>query len=164
VWNSLVISWLRLNLLLIGNYLGQYIREMYDNHTELGGRPNNDEIVMMKMLVLQSWYGLSDPELERQATDRISFRKFLGFPERIPDRCTVWAFRERELQRQIDTKGLKVKEGVIQDATFITAEPAHKKVDEPYGPSSKTLRNKDGDWAKKNGKSYYGTNYTVKWI
>ena len=30
------------------------IREMYDNHTEQGGRPNNDEIVMMKMLVLQS--------------------------------------------------------------------------------------------------------------
>ena len=55
------------------------IREMYDNHTERGGRPNNDEIVMMKMLVLQSWYGLSDPELERQANDRISFHKFLDF-------------------------------------------------------------------------------------
>ena len=68
---------------------------MYDNHTERGGRPNNGEIVMMKMLVLQSWCGLSDPELERQANDRISFHKFLGFPERIPDRCTVWAFRER---------------------------------------------------------------------
>ena len=40
------------------------IREMSDNHTERGGRPNNDEIVMMKMLVLQSWYGLSDPELK----------------------------------------------------------------------------------------------------
>jgi IS5 family transposase len=144
------------------------IREMYDNHTEQGGRPNNDEIVMMKMLVLQSWYGLSDPELERQAIDRISFRKFLGFPERIPDRCTVWAFRERlidtgkderiweELQQQIDNKRFKVKEGVIQDATFITADPGHKKVEEPRGPTAKTRRNKDGEWTKKNGKSYYG--------
>jgi IS5 family transposase len=124
--------------------------------------------IMMKMLVLQSWYGLSDPELERQATDRISFRKFLGFPERIPDRSTVWAFRERlidtgkderiweELQRQIDTKGLKIKEGVIQDATFITADPGHKKVEEPRGPTAKTRRNKDGEWTKKNGKSHYG--------
>lgn len=51
------------------------IREMYDNRTERGGRLNKDEIVMMKMLVLQSWYGLLDPELERQAMDRISFRK-----------------------------------------------------------------------------------------
>jgi len=144
------------------------IRNMYDNRTELGGRPNNDEIVMFKMLVLKSWYGLSDPELERQANDRISFQKFLGFPEIIPDRSTVWAFRERlietgkdekiweELQRQIDSKGLKVKEGVVQDATFITADPGHKKVDEPRGPEAKTRRNKDGDWTKKGGKFHYG--------
>ena len=52
------------------------ILEMYDNHTELGGRPNNGEIVMIKMLVLQSWCGLSDPELERQANDCISFQSF----------------------------------------------------------------------------------------
>lgn len=144
------------------------VREMYNNRTERGGRPNNDEVVMVKMLVLQSWYGLSDPELERQATDRISFRKFLGFPEVIPDRATVWSFRERlgqtgknkeiweELQRQIDSKGLKVKEGVIQDATFITADPGHKKVDEPRGPSAKTRRDKDGTWTKKGKKSSYG--------
>ncbi len=144
------------------------IREMYDNRSERGGRPNNDEVVMFKMLVLQSWYGLSDPELERQANDRISFQKFLGFPELIPDRATVWAFRERlaetskdkeiwdELQRQIDSKGLKIKEGVIQDARFITADPGHKKVDEPRGPSAKTRRNKDGTWTKKGGKSSFG--------
>ncbi len=47
------------------------------------------------MLVLQAWYGLSDPELERQATDRISFRRFLGYPESISDSTTVWLFRER---------------------------------------------------------------------
>lgn len=124
---------------------------------------------MMKMLVLQSWYGLSDPELERQANDRISFHKFLGFPGRIPDRSTVWAFRERlidtgkaeriweELQIKIDSKGLKVKEGVIQDATFITADPGHKKADEPRGSTAKTRRSKDGEWTvKKNKKSYFG--------
>ena len=54
-------------------------------HNELGGRPNFDEILMIKLLVLQSMYGLSDPELERQANDKISFLKFLVFPEKIPD-------------------------------------------------------------------------------
>ncbi|WP_081882640.1 transposase [Methanobacterium sp. SMA-27] len=113
------------------------IREMYDNHTERGGRPNNDEIVMMKMLVLQSWYGLSDPELERQAKVHISFHKFLGFPEIIPDRSTVKAYsaiketiktkRYRKTERLIDSKGLKIKEGVIQDATFITADQPTKR-------------------------------------
>ena len=40
---------------------------------------------MIKILVLQKWHGLSDPEIETQITDRISFRKFLGFPDKIPD-------------------------------------------------------------------------------
>jgi len=89
------------------------VGELYDNRSERGGRPNVDEVVMVKLLVLQQWHGLSDPELERQVTDRISFRKFLGFPETIPDYTTVWQFRERlsetgkdraiwaELQRQL---------------------------------------------------------------
>ncbi|MGI6483709.1 MAG: transposase [Methanobacterium sp.] len=38
---------------------------------------------------MQSWYGLSDPELERKDNDRISFQKLLGSPERIPDHSTV---------------------------------------------------------------------------
>jgi len=79
----------------------------------------------VKLLVLQGWYGLSDPELERQATDRISFRRFLGFPGAIPDSTTAWLFRERlvetgrdrlvweKLQRQLDEKGLKVRRGVV---------------------------------------------------
>ena len=60
------------------------------------------------------------------------------------------------MQRQIDSKGLKVKKGVVQDATFITADPGHQRVNEPRGPEVKTRRNKDGEWAKKHGKSYYG--------
>jgi len=71
------------------------VQNMYDNKTEKGGRPNIDEIIMIKILILQEWHGLSDPELERQITDRISFRKFLGFPDSIPDYSTVWVFRER---------------------------------------------------------------------
>ena len=144
------------------------VANMYDNKSEKGGRPNIDEIVMVKLLILQEWHGLSDPELERQVTDRISFRKFLGFPETIPDYTTVWLFRERlqdtgkdkeiwrELQRQLDAKGLKVKKGVIQDATFITADPGHTKADEPRGDDSKTRRSKDGTWTKKGDKSHFG--------
>ncbi len=60
------------------------------------------------------------------------------------------------MQRQIDSKGLKVKEGVIQDATFITSDPGHQRVNEPRGPEAKTRRNKEGEWSKKGGKSYFG--------
>jgi len=41
-------------------------------------------LIIMKYWWLIFWFfrhGLSDPELERQVADRISFMKFLGFPE-----------------------------------------------------------------------------------
>ncbi|MHC1565069.1 MAG: transposase [Candidatus Syntropharchaeales archaeon] len=50
---------------------------MFNNRSENSGRPDIDEVVMIKLLILQQWHALSDPELERQATDRISFRRFL---------------------------------------------------------------------------------------
>jgi len=123
---------------------------------------------MVKLLVLQQWYGLSDPELERQVTDRLSFQRFLGFPEKAPDYSTVWQFRERlaesgrdrlvwkELQRQLDEKGLKVKKGVVQDATFITSDPGHAPADKPRGGEARTRRSRDGSWAKKDSKSSFG--------
>jgi IS5 family transposase len=144
------------------------IGDLYSNATEQGGRPNFDEILMVKLLVLQSMYGLSDPELERLANDRISFLKFLGFPEKIPDQSTIWYFRERlikhkkldliweELRRQENILGLKIKKGTIQDATFITADPGHAPADKPRGNLAKTRRSKEGTWTKKNSKSYFG--------
>lgn len=61
------------------------ITPMYHNKTPRGGRPNVDPVMMVKLLVLQSWYGLSDPELERQALNRIDVQHFLGFPGNAPD-------------------------------------------------------------------------------
>ena len=46
------------------------ISGMYNNKTQAGGRPNNDEIVMLKMLVLQQWHGLSDPDHAKADTPR----------------------------------------------------------------------------------------------
>ncbi|AFV23965.1 transposase [Methanolobus psychrophilus R15] len=144
------------------------LESMYKNRTASGGRPEADVIVMFKMLVLQQWHGLSDAELERQCIDRISFRKFLGFPEYVPDSTIVWSFRKRisdngkekeiwdEMQKQLNALGLKIKKGMIQDATFIHSNPGHAKADEPRGKDAKTARSKDGTWAKKGGKSHFG--------
>ena len=68
---------------------------LYKNKTSRGGRPNIDIVIMVKLLVLQHWFGLSDPELEWQVADRFSFRIFLGTTEVVPDLSTVWLFRER---------------------------------------------------------------------
>jgi len=144
------------------------IQNLYHNKTPRGGRPNINPVVMVKLLVLQQWYGLSDPELERQVADRISFQRFLGYPETLPDYSTVWQFRERlaesgrdrliweELQRQLDERGLRVRKGVVQDASFITADPGHAPADKPRGGEARTRRSRDGSWTKKGSRSYYG--------
>jgi IS5 family transposase len=141
------------------------IQGLFDNQGPQGGRPNTDPVLMVKMLVLQAWYGLSDPELERQAVNRIDFRRFLGYPDAIPDATTVWQLRERlaetgkdeliwaDLQRQLDEKGFRVRKGVSQDASFISADPGGSG---PRGEEARTLRSRDGDWAKRENGVTFG--------
>lgn len=116
------------------------IAQLYRNKTSKGGRPNMDEIVMFKCLVLQSYYNLSDPQLEFQLKDRLSFQNFIGLNQPVPDFTTVWRFRERlekskvkpliwkELQRQLKHYGIVVKKGMIQDATFIESPRGIKRI------------------------------------
>ena len=107
----------------------------------------------------------------REAADRIGFRRFLGYPESIPDATTVWLFREHlaesgrdkavwaELQRQLDEKGLTVKKGVAQDASFITADPGGLG---PRGDEAETRRSQDRSWAKKGGNPSFGYKLHMK--
>ena len=51
--------------------------------------------MLLKCLLLQKWFRIpSDPELENQINDRISFKKFLGLPLDKPS-----SFRARGLSR-----------------------------------------------------------------
>lgn len=155
-----------------------------DNKTE-GGRPHTDELLIIRALLLQEWYGLSDEELEFQCNDRLSFRHFLGFPEKVPDFSTIWKIRDRlrecnvdkkiweELQRQMDEKGYKVSKGVVQDASFINAEPGKSRrakewkaekegrtID--YTPKQLSHIDKEGTFAVKNHKTFFGYKLHVK--
>jgi len=152
------------------------LADLYTNADGRRDRPDYDVVLMIRLLVFQQWCGLSDPKLERQATDRISFRHFLGYPETIPDRSTVWLFWERlaktrkdtaiwdEFQRQLGEQGLTIKRGVIQDASFITTDPGHAFADTPRGDQAETRRSRDDTWAKKGGRSpSSGTNSISSW-
>ena len=54
------------------------------------GRPPYPPLAMVRALLLQQWYGLSDPGLEMALGDRVSFRRF----------CVLaWATRARTKRR-----------------------------------------------------------------
>lgn len=115
------------------------VRKVFHDNKEVGGRPHTAELVVVRSMLLQAWYGLSDEELEYQTHDRLSFRNFLDFPENIPDFTTIWKIRDKlkaesieekiwlELQRQLDNKGYEIKKGVIQDASFIESDLGRKR-------------------------------------
>src|SRR5579871_7009412 len=60
------------------------------------GPPAYPALLMLKALLLQRWYDLSDLAMEEALKDRLSFRRFVGLPlcEAIPDHSTLWRFRE----------------------------------------------------------------------
>jgi transposase, IS5 family len=45
---------------------------------------------MIKILVLQHWYNLSDQKMEGELANNLSFMNFLGYPETIPDSRAIW--------------------------------------------------------------------------
>ena len=65
------------------------IQPRYSNQGPRKGHPSMDPVLIVKLLVLQAEYGLSDPELESQASLRIDFIHFLGYPEKSPDYSTI---------------------------------------------------------------------------
>ena len=51
---------------------------------------------MFKALLLQSWYKLSDPALQKQLARDLLFRRFvtLDIAESVPDHSSFWRFRQ----------------------------------------------------------------------
>ena len=55
--------------------LGQVVASV---HAAPRGRPSYPPLLMVKVLLLQQWSTLSDPQLEEALGDRLSFRRFVG--------------------------------------------------------------------------------------
>ena len=90
-------------------------------------------LMLFKCLLLQKWFRIpSDPELESQINDRISFKKFLKLPFDMPspDHSTFSRFRKRlskktmikinsEVLKQFNKEGLSINEGIAIDARLV---------------------------------------------
>ena len=130
-----------------------------DVYSAREGRPSYPPLMMVKVLLLEQWYNLSDPQMEEALGDRISFRRFvgLGLQDETPDHSTISRFRtaleERglseklfgELERQLQRRGLVLKSGTLMDATLVEAQV--KKPPMSAGGGAKSPTDPDADWS-----------------
>jgi transposase, IS5 family len=113
-------------------------------HAAPRGEAAYPPLVMFKVLLLQRWYGLSDPAMEAALSDRLSFMRFAGLSleDRTPDHSTIWRFREllgraglverlvAELNRQLDAAGVALRQGTLIDASLVTSAARRPRLDE----------------------------------
>ncbi|MDX0140831.1 hypothetical protein GOC46_29010 [Sinorhizobium meliloti] len=109
-----------------------------------GGRRPFPAVLMLKILVLQALYNLSDDQAEFVIQDRLSFMRFLGLglSDKVPDAKTIWLFRESlvragaidslfaRFDKHLSRSGYLAKGGQIVDATIIQAPKQHNSQDE----------------------------------
>ncbi len=134
-----------------------------------GERPIDPQ-VMLRATMLAKWFNLSDPQLEEQLKDRISFRRFVGLSQqdRTPDETTFVRFRARlreakldeaifdTILKTIDSRGLLVKEGTIVDATIIEQSTGRKTGEKDDKGEDLTTRDPEASFTRKNDASYHG--------
>jgi IS5 family transposase len=148
--------------------LPEYAKYIAD--PSLPGERPIDPRVMLKGLMLQKWFNLSDPQLEEQLKDRISFRRFAGLSQQdpTPDETTFVKFRGRlreakldgaifeAILRHVEGQGLLVKSGTIVDATIIEQSRGHKTGKKDEKGEDITTRDGEASFTKKNDTSYHG--------
>jgi len=172
-----VIDWSKVENILMKHYKIGISNEGADAYPPL---------MLFKCLLLQKWFRVpSDPELESQINDRISFKKFLKLPFDMPspDHSTFSRFRKRlskkamikinsEVLKQFDQEGLSINEGIAIDARLVQSasrpisndeiKNLREKKETPEGKLDKNgkplkfSRDLESDWVVQNETPHYG--------
>ena len=124
-----------------------------------GGSPAYPLMAMLRVHLMQNWFGYSDPAMEESLYETTILRQFAGLHlDRIPDETTILNFRRllekhelaggilQVINGYLGDRGLLLRQGTVVDATII------------HAPSS--TKNKDGKRAPemhqtKKGNQYY---------
>lgn len=172
----------QINTLIDWEAISELIDKDYSKGKSAVGKPSYDGLLLFKMCLLQSWYGLSDYEVEDRVNDSLSFSYFCGMniDEVAPDHSTLSRFRTAltktntfeklfsSINAQLEAHNIIVKTGIIVDASVIDTplrpkgKTNHKitedrseeevRVEKEYANSV----DKDGTWLKKRGKYHFG--------
>jgi IS5 family transposase len=116
--------------------------------------------VMLRVHLMQHWYGYSDPAMEDALHDIPALRRFAGLDageSRMPDETTILNFRHlleahhlaerlfQEIVSLLTEQGLILREGTIVDATLIAAPPSTKNAERKRDPEM-TSSKKGNQW------------------
>ena len=172
----------QINELIDWDSIEELIDIDYSRGKSAVGKPSYSGLLLFKMCLLQSWYGLSDYEVEDRLNDSISFSYFCGMniDEVAPDHSTLSRFRTALtktktfeklfslINAQLESHNIIVKKGILVDASVIDTplrpkgKTNHKvtedrteeevRVKKQYADSVDT----DGTWLKKRGKYHFG--------
>ena len=124
------------------------IEPLYPTTGRVGRQPMGVS-KMLRMYLLQQWYGLADEALEDAIYDGQALRDFVGInlsQESVPDATTLLKFRRlllahdltkamfEEINAHLAQQGLLMRAGTIVDATIIAAPSSTKKKQEARDP------------------------------
>src|SRR5450631_857338 len=141
-------------------------RRLEATYSELG-RPGHRAAVLLRVMLLQHLYGLSDPQAEAQLGDRLSFQKFAGLRagEAVPDETTICRFRQRMIEAQLHERllellnaqlaaaGYLVRRTLLVNATLVESSrtrPDHQVALQGQAPDT------DARYTRKGHQRYYG--------
>jgi len=135
-------------------------------------------------VLLQKWFGIrSDPELENQINDRVSFKVFIGLPlgDASPDHSVIREFRDRVggtvmervhagILAQLQEKGFSIDAGLAVDARLVRSvsspvsrdkleEKKQEREQRKQYPGIKPMkfgRDLESDWTRRKDVTFYG--------
>jgi IS5 family transposase len=125
------------NAVLDWHPINKRLNEVYVKGKAANGRPSHSGSLLFKMLLIQTWYGLSDEGVETMVGDSLSCMKFCGLSmaDVVPDHSTISRFRKalntnqafdgllEMINIQLENKGLKVNNGrAVVDASITESE------------------------------------------
>ena len=151
-----------IELLINWNRIRRILSKVEIKRTSVAGRDAFSSEVMFRIMLIQSWYQLSDYQMEEQLFYNNMFLWFshLSLNNPVPDHSTICRWRGRfsekgiyekllkEINKQLGIHNIRINGGVIVDATFVEskARPRKKEIieTEPTGdeqiPGSRTYQ------------------------
>lgn len=156
----------------------------YKKRQDAVGAPAYDVILLFKMLLLQTWYNLSDVALEERVNDSITFSRFLGLSleELSPDHSTISRFRTAltklglmdallsAVNEQLERHHISIQEGVLVDASIV--DTPHKPngqitievADDREDTRSEEAKAAEEDYQKVVVRQRKGTDEEARWV